>query len=108
MTLERFAGEELDELRGEILLRSADKKPANDLLRATANTLSSRRGADALEELYLLEHIARIAREEQQWELAQHAATLMTSFDPNYLGAHYAAALVAQHNGDATKTQEGF
>jgi hypothetical protein len=108
MTFERYAGEELAELRGEILLRSADKKPANDLLRATADTLSSRRGADALEELYLLEHIARIAREQQQWELAQHAATLMISFDPNYFGAHYATALVAQHAGDAAKTQEEF
>jgi len=108
MTFERFAGEELDELRGEILLRSADKKPANDLLRATANSLSSRRGADALEELYLLERIAGIARGQEQWELAQHAATLMISFDPNYFGAHYAAALVARHNGDATKSQEEF
>jgi hypothetical protein len=108
MTFERFAGEELEELRGEILLRSADKKPGNDQLRATANTLSSRRGADALEELYLLEHIARIAREQQQWELARHAAALMITFDSNYFGAHYAAALVAQHNGDAAKTQEEF
>jgi tetratricopeptide (TPR) repeat protein len=108
MTLERFAGEELDELRGELLLRSADKKPGNDLLRAAADTLSSRRGADALEELYLLEHIARIAREQQRWELAQHAAALMMAFDPNYFGAHYAAALVAQHHGDAAKTQEEF
>jgi tetratricopeptide (TPR) repeat protein len=108
MTFERFAGEELEELRGEILLRSADKKPGNDQLQATANTLSSRRGADALEELYLLEHIARIAREQQQWELARHAAALMITFDSNYFGAHYAAALVAQHNGDAAKTQEEF
>jgi len=108
MTLERFAGEELDELRGEILLRSADKKPGIDLLRAAADTLSSRRGADALEELYLLEHIARIAREQQQWELAQRAASLMIAFDTNYFGAHYAAALVAQHHGDTAKTQEEF
>jgi hypothetical protein len=106
VTFERYAGEELDELRGEILLRSVDKKPANDLLRATAETLSARRGADALEELYLLEYIARIAREQQQWELAQHAATLMISFDPNYFGAHYASALVAQHTGEDAKTQE--
>jgi hypothetical protein len=59
-----------------------------------------------LEELYLLEHIARIAREPQQWELAQHAATLMISFDPNCFGAHYAAARVAQHTL-ATPQNEG-
>jgi hypothetical protein len=66
----------------------------------------SRRGADALEELYLMEHIARIAREQQQSELAQHAATRMISFDPHYFGAHYATAVVAQDTGDATKTKE--
>jgi Tfp pilus assembly protein PilF len=32
----------------------------------------------------------------------------MISFDPNYFGAHYATALVAQHTGDATKTKEEF
>ena len=53
-------------------------------------------------------YIARIAREQQQWELAQRAATLMISFDPNYFGAHYASALVAQHTGDEAKTQEEF
>jgi hypothetical protein len=106
ITLDRFAGEELDELRGEILLRSANKKPAIELLRATADALSSRRGADALEELYLLEHIAGVAREQQQWELAQYAATLMLSFDPSYFGAHYAAALVARHNGQTPKFQQ--
>lgn len=108
VTFERFAGDELEEFRGELLLRSASKKQANDLLSATADALSSRRGADALEELYLLEHIARIAREQQQWELAQHAAALMITFDPNYFGAHYAAALVAQHHRDSVKTQEEF
>ncbi len=36
VTFERFAGEQADELRGELLLRSADKKAGNDLLRATA------------------------------------------------------------------------
>jgi len=108
VTFERFAGEELDELRGELLLRSSARKQATDLLSATANALSSRRGADALEELYLLEHIARIAREQQQWELAQQAVALMIAFDPNYFGAHYAAALVAQHSGDTAKTKEEF
>jgi tetratricopeptide (TPR) repeat protein len=108
VTFERYAGEELDELRGELLLRTSGKRQADDILSATANALSSRRGADALEELYLLEHIARIAREQQQWELAQRAADLMITFDPNYFGAHYAAALVALHHGDAVKTQEEF
>jgi hypothetical protein len=64
------------------------------------------RGADALEELYLLEHIARVARERQQWELAEHTAQIMLDFDPNYFGAHYAAALVAEHNDNAAKAHQ--
>jgi hypothetical protein len=32
----------------------------------------------------------------------------MISFHPNYFGAHYAAALVAQHNSETTKTLEEF
>ena len=108
VTFERFAGEQVDELRGEILLRSADKKAGNDLLHETAATLASRRGADALEELYQLEQIAKVAREQQQWELAEYCAALMMAFDTNYFGAHYASALVAQHKGDAAKVQEEF
>jgi tetratricopeptide (TPR) repeat protein len=108
VTFERYAGEQVDELRGEILLRSADKKAGNDLLHETAASLASRRGADALEELYLLEHIGKVARDQQQWELAEYCATLMIAFDANYFGAHYAAALVAQHKGDAAKTKQEF
>jgi tetratricopeptide (TPR) repeat protein len=106
ITFERVAGDQVDELRGEILLRSADKKQANDLLLHTAESLASHRSADALAELYLLEHIARIAREQQQWELAGRAVELMLAFDSNYFGAHYAAGLVAEHNGDMAKARQ--
>jgi len=110
VTFERFTDDQLNELRGEILLRSGSKddaKRADDLLAGTAESLASHRGADALAELYLLEHIARVARQQQQWNLAQHTADLMMGFDPNYFGAHYAVAQLATHNGDAPKaTQE--
>jgi len=109
VTFDRVAGDQLNEVRGEILLRSkktADIKRANDLLREAAESLASHRGADALAELYLLEHIARITREQQQWELATHSAELMMAFDPNYFGARYAAAMIAIHNGDAAKTRQ--
>ena len=109
VSFDRVAGDQLNEVRGEILLRSrktADIQRANDLLRDAAESLASHRGADALAELYLLEHIARIAREQQQWELAAHAAELMMAFDPNYFGARYAAAMMAIHNGDAAKAHQ--
>ncbi len=109
VTFERIADDQLNEIRGEILLRASDqaaKAKATDLLRQAAESLASHRGADALAELYLLEHIARIAREQEQWELAAHSAELMMSFDPNYFGARYAAALIASHNGDTGKNRE--
>ena len=106
VSFERMAGDQLNELRGEILLRTADKKEANAMLLKTAESLASHRGADALAELYLLEHIARVARQQQQWELAERAAGLMMAFDAEYFGAHYAAGLVAEHNGDTAKVRQ--
>jgi hypothetical protein len=114
VSFDRFTADQLNELRGEVGLRSVgksddktdDNKQANDLLRQTADSLASHRGADALAELYLLEHIARIAREQQQWSLAQYTVILMMNFDPSYFGAHYAAALVAAHEGNIAKQQQ--
>ena len=110
VSFDRFTGDQLNELRGEAQLHS-DRSPeaqkhANQLLSEVAESLASHRGADALAELYLLEHIARIAREQGQWPLAHHAADLMMTFDPNYFGAHYAASLVAAHDGNAAKQHQ--
>jgi tetratricopeptide (TPR) repeat protein len=106
VTFERMTDDQLNELRGEILLRSGEKQKADALLRQTADSLASHRGADALAELYLLEHIASVSRQQQQWELAAYTAGLMATFDPNYFGSHYAAAFVADHNGNAAKAQQ--
>jgi hypothetical protein len=86
-------------------LHSTDTKQANDLLRHVAESLATQRGADALDNLFLLEHIARVAREQQQWELAEHTAQLMTDFDPSYFGAQYAVALVDEHNGNVEESR---
>jgi hypothetical protein len=102
----RMVDNQLGELRGEVLLRTNEEERAGSLLREAAASLASHRGADALEELYLLEHIARIAREREQWDLAQYTSGLMTAFDPSYFGAHYAGSLLAEHNGDAAKARE--
>jgi hypothetical protein len=106
VSFDRFTGDQLNELRGELQLHSYrhdSLKQADELLSKTADSVASHRGADALAELYLLEHIARIAREQQQWELAKHSAELMMTFDPSYFGAHYAAALIAEHHGDSAR-----
>ncbi len=102
----RLVDDQLGELRGEVLLRGDEKERANTLLRQAAGSLASHRGADALAELYLLEHIARIAREQGQWELARDMSRLMMDFDSSYFGAHYAAGRVAEHDGDAAKARQ--
>jgi len=106
VTFERMVENQLSEAKGEALLRTTDKKQGDELLLKAAESLASHRGADALEELYLLEHIARVSREQQQWELAERTAQMMMEFDPKYFGAHYAAALVAEHNGNAAKSHQ--
>jgi tetratricopeptide (TPR) repeat protein len=106
VTFERIAGDQLSELKGEVLVRTGQTKQGDELLRQTASSLASHRGADALEELYLLEHIARMAREQQRWDLAKDTAQMMMEFDPNYFGAHYAVAAVAEHDGDDAKARQ--
>ena len=111
VTFERVAGDQWNEVKGEILLRtpeatSADTKQGEDLLRQAADSLASHRGADALAELYLLEHIGRVARERERWDLAGYVANLMMTFDASYFGSRYATALVAVHNGDSVKARQ--
>lgn len=109
VTFDRVAGDQLNEVKGELLLRDAsdaDQKQGADLLREAADSLSSHHGADALAELYLLEHIGKVARQQGKWVLARHVADLMLAFDPNYFGSHYAAAQVAEHGGDTAKASQ--
>jgi hypothetical protein len=58
--------------------------------------------------LFTLDAVARAAREAGDWELAAWAARQMIEHDSNYAGSHYAAALVAQHNGDLPTAQAEF
>jgi tetratricopeptide (TPR) repeat protein len=106
ISFHRLVDDQLGELRGEVLLRGDEKERANTLLRQAAGSLASHRGADALAELYLLEHIARIAREQGQWDIARDMARLMMDFDSSYFGAHYAAGRVAEHDGDAARARQ--
>ena len=113
VTFERIAGDQVNEVKGELLVRSPDSTDADttkgeDLLRQAADSLASHRGADALAELYLLEHIGRVARERGRWVLAGHVADLMTAFDANYFGSRYATGLVADHNGDKVKAGQAM
>jgi hypothetical protein len=50
--------------------------------------------------LFLLEAVARTARQAGDWEFARWAANEMIAHDPNYAGGHLARALAADHAGD--------
>jgi hypothetical protein len=72
------------------------------MLEEVARKVRAAPGPDAwTQALFTLEAIARAAREVGDWDLAGWAARQMAEHDPNYAGAHYALALVAQHAGDA-------
>jgi len=51
---------------------------------------------------HYLEHLREVIGARNRVELAAWAARQMMEHDPNYAGAHYAVALAAQHNGDAS------
>ena len=92
----------LEAFQGEFFLRTGQKEKARPMLEQVARKVRAAPGPDAwTQALFTLEAIARAAREVGDWDLAGWAARQMEEHDPNYAGAHYALALVAQHAGDA-------
>ena len=93
----------LEAFQGEFFLRTGQKDKARPMLEGVARKVRAAPGPDAwTQALFTLEAIARAAREVGDWDLAGWAARQMVEHDPNYAGAHYALALVAQHAGDAS------
>jgi tetratricopeptide (TPR) repeat protein len=93
----------LQALQGEFFLRTGERDKGRALLQEVAKKARARPGPDAwVETLFTLEAIARAAREVGDWECAGWAAGQMREHDANYAGTHYALALVAEHDGDAT------
>jgi Flp pilus assembly protein TadD len=66
-------------------------------------------GPDAWSQtLFLLESMARSARELGDWDLAEFTARQMLEHDPAYGGTHLALALVLEHAGDAAGAAREF
>jgi tetratricopeptide (TPR) repeat protein len=103
-----LVGNALEAFQGEFLLRTGQPAKAHAMLERVARKERAAPGPDAwAEALFTLEAIARAAREVGDWDFAAWAAGQMRDHDPNYAGAHYALALVAQHRGDtSTMTAE--
>jgi tetratricopeptide (TPR) repeat protein len=97
-----LVADSLQAFQGEFLLRTGKADKGRPMLEDVVRKVRARPGPDAwAQALFTIEAIARAAREVGNWELAAWAGRQMVEHDPNYAGAHYALALVAEHRGDA-------
>ena len=98
-----------DALRAEILLREKKWAEGAALMKQVEEQLRAGPGPDDWSAaLFRLESIARLARETNDWELAEFTAKEIIQQDPGYAGGHYSLALVAENRGDATMAHHEF
>lgn len=98
----------LDLVKGSLQLRS-EPAAGRALLEDVGRRLRALPGPDAwVQALFVLESIARAAREASDWELAERMARQMLEHDSAYAGGHYALGLVAEKRGDAAAAQRSF
>ncbi|MEO5937107.1 MAG: tetratricopeptide repeat protein [Terriglobales bacterium] len=91
----------VDALRAEILLRSGKAAAARPIFKELQRSMRAIPGPDAwMQAIYRLELIARIARENNDWELAEYTALQMLDHDKHYGGSQYAMGLVEEHKGN--------
>jgi tetratricopeptide (TPR) repeat protein len=99
----------LDLVKGLLQLRSGERAAGGAQLEDVARRLRAVPGPDAwMQALFVLEAIARGAREAADWPLAESMARQMLDHDRAYAGGHYALALVAEQRGDAAAAHESF
>jgi tetratricopeptide (TPR) repeat protein len=99
----------LDLVKGLLQLRNGDAAAGRAQLEDVARRLRAVPGPDAwMQALFVLESIARSAREALDWPLAESMARQMLEHDRAYAGGHYALGLVAQQRGDAASARESF
>ena len=99
----------LDLVKGLLQQRSGDLAAGRAQLEDVARRLRAVPGPDAwMQALFVLESIARGAREAADWPLAESMARQMLEHDRAYAGGHYALALVAEQRGDAAAARESF
>jgi tetratricopeptide (TPR) repeat protein len=99
----------LDLVKGLLQLRSGEPAAGRAQLEEVARRLRAVPGPDAwMQALFVLESIARSAREASDWPLAESMARQMLEHDRAYAGGHYALGLVAEQRGDAALARESF
>jgi tetratricopeptide (TPR) repeat protein len=93
-------------LQGEIALRTGEREKGRRMLLDVAARVRALPGPDGwVQALFVLESLARTARQVGDWQLAGDVAQQMLAHDPLYAGSHYAAALVAEHDDDKARAK---
>lgn len=96
-------------LKAAILLREGRTEEGESIYVNVEKAATSMPGPDGwIAAVFLLESIARDAREAGDWELSQYTAEQMIKHDPYYAGGHYAFGLVAEHAGEPEGAREMF
>jgi tetratricopeptide (TPR) repeat protein len=99
----------LDLVKGLLQLGGGDAAAGRAQLEDVARRLRAVPGPDAwMQALFVLESIARSARDAADWALAESMARQMLEHDRAYAGGHYALGLVAEQRGDAAAARESF
>jgi len=97
----------LQAFQGEFLVRTGQREKGRAMLEEVARKIRAAPGPDAWSQaMFALEGMARAAREAGDWDLAGWAARQMVEHDPNYGGAHFAQALVFEHEQNAKNRAE--
>jgi tetratricopeptide (TPR) repeat protein len=90
-----------DSLRAALYLSSGETAQAEDMFRSVVRRIHAANGPDSWTQgLFHLEFLCGVARQGGDWALAEEIAESMQDRAPDYAGSHYAAATIAQHNGD--------
>jgi tetratricopeptide (TPR) repeat protein len=96
-----LASIEMQVLQGEFFLRTGQRDKGRAALQTAATQARAARGPDEwAQALFTLESIAKAARDAGDWDFVGLVASQMLEHDPYYAGAHYVAALVADHQGN--------
>jgi hypothetical protein len=96
-------------LQGEFFLRTGQRDRGREtLLKGIAQARAAPGPDEWAMALFTLEAVSNAARESDDWEFAGQITRQMLSHDPSYAGSHYAAGLVAEHNGDRAGARAAF
>jgi len=96
-------------LQAAILLRQNRTQEGEGIYVKVEQSVMAMPGPDGwVAAIFVLDSIARDAREVGDWPLAQYTAEQMLRHDPYFGGGHFAIGLVAEHAGESEGARQMF